>query len=504
VLRSNVVPPDQTNSPSAAEVLVALAPGPGTLRHRLEDALLEAVASGRLAPGTALPPSRTLADSLGVSRWVVTETYGHLVGKGILEARTGSATRVAATAPAGPGRQDPPSRTAVRSGTGGATPEPEPERAPSRATYDLAPGVPDLRHVPREAWARAVREALAAAANEDLGGQPAAGHPAARAAVATHLRRARAAAGGAAGVVLTRGATDGMSRIAAALASAGHTHLLVEDPSWAPLRDVAAAAGLVPVPVPVDDDGVSVARLRAEADRTGARAVLLTPAHQFPLGSVLSDERRAGVLDWARAADGLVIEDDYDAEFRYDRRPVPALQGLDADRVLLLGSTSKTLAPAFGIGWMAVPPRWRAAVLEASVRRGPTPGPATTDQLALAHLLGDGAYARHLRAARGRYARRRAALLAALDGSLPGAWVGGIAAGMHVTVDLAGPGGTGPDAADVVREAAARDVAVADLRRYLAAPPARSTVLVVGYGNLPDARLEAAVRALRAAVDAAA
>lgn len=507
MLRSNVVPSDQTNSSPAAEVLVALAPGPGTLRHRLEDALLEAVASGRLAPGTALPPSRTLAESLGISRWVVTETYGHLVGKGVLEARTGSATRVAATADGGTADgsvgSDRRERTTVRSAADGGPHEPAPERAPSRATYDLAPGVPDLRHVPREAWARAVREALAVAANEDLGGQPAAGHPAARAAVSTHLRRARAAAGGEAGVVLTRGATDGMSRIATALASAGHTHLLVEDPSWAPLRDVAAAAGLVPVPVPVDDDGVSVGRLRTEAARTGARAVLLTPAHQFPLGGVLSDERRAAVLDWAREADGLVIEDDYDAEFRYDRRPVPALQGLDADRVLLLGSTSKTLAPAFGIGWMVVPPRWRAAVLEASVRRGPTPGPATTDQLALAHLLGDGAYARHLRAARGRYARRRAALLAALDRVLPGARVGGIAAGMHVTVDLAGPDGTGPDAADVVREAAARDVAVADVRRYLAAPPARSTVLVVGYGNIADARLEAAVRALRAAVDAA-
>ncbi|MFD7312233.1 PLP-dependent aminotransferase family protein [Promicromonospora sp. NPDC059942] len=508
--------PDQTNS---ADVLIAPAPGPGALRHRLEEAILGDIASGRLAPGTALPPSRTLADALGISRWVVTEAYGHLVGKGVLEARTGSATRVAAVAPVAV-----PDGAARR-----VAPAPRLERAPDRATHDLAPGVPDLRHVPRDAWLRAAREALAGATNQDLGAQPPAGHPAARAAVATHLRRSRIVSGPDDAVVLTRGAADGMSRIAAALATAGHTHLLVEDPSWAALRDAAAAAGLTPVPVPVDDAGISPGRLRAEAARTGARAALLTPAHQFPLGAALPDERRAALLDWAREVDGLLIEDDYDAEFRYDRRPVPALQGLDPDRVLLLGSTSKTLAPAFGIGWMVVPQRWRAPVLDVSVRRGPAPGPATLDQLTLARFVGDGAYARYLRAARARYARRRAALLTALERELPGARIGGIAAGMHVTVDLAGvrvgPAGAGGDdaavvdgrdgvdaaaadfaaldAAAVVREGAARDVALVDLRRYQAAPSARSTVLVVGYGNLADARLPAAIRGLRAAVEAA-
>ncbi|MFI2490103.1 PLP-dependent aminotransferase family protein [Promicromonospora kroppenstedtii] len=499
---------DQTNS--AAEVLLAPVPGPGPLRQRLERAIVGDIASGRLTPGTALPPSRTLADTLGISRWVVTEAYGHLVGKGVLEARTGSATRVAAVPPGASSvdpveirpRQDRP-----------AAPGPGLEHAPGRATHDLAPGVPDLRHVPREAWVRAARDALAEATNQDLGAQPPAGHPAARAAVATHLRRSRVVSGPDAAVVLTRGAADGMSRIAAALAAAGHTHLLVEDPSWAALRDVATGAGLVPVPVPVDDDGIAPEPLRAEAARTGARAALLTPAHQFPLGAALPDDRRAALLDWAREVDGLIIEDDYDAEFRYDRRPVPALQGLDPDRVLLLGSTSKTLAPAFGIGWMVVPPRWRAPVLDVSVRRGPAPGPATLDQLTLARFVADGAYARHLRAARTRYARRRAALLAGLERELPGARIGGIAAGMHVTVDLAGVRvGADADAADavvvdaaaVVREGAARDLALVDLRRYQATPSARSTVLVVGYGNLADARLPAAVRGLRAAVEAAA
>ena len=456
----------QTNS--ASDVLITLVPGPGALRHRLEQAILEGIASGRLTPGTALPPSRTLADTLGVSRWVVTEAYGYLVSKGVLDARTGAATRVAARARAS---------LVELVETGTAQAEAGLERAPHRATHDLAPGVPDLRHVPREAWLRAAREGLAEATNHDLGGQPPAGHPVARETVAAHLRRARIVSGPDGAVVLTRGAADGISRIAAALADAGHTHLHVEDPSWAPLRDVAEAAGLIPVPVPVDDAGIRADRLRTEAARTGARAVLLTPAHQFPLGAVLSDERRAAVLAWAREVDGLVLEDDYDADFRYDRRPVPALQGHDPDRVLLLGSTSKTLAPAFGIGWMVVPERWRAAVLEVSVRRGPTPGPATLDQLTLARFVGDGAYARHLRAARARYARRRSALLAALDRELPGARVGGIAAGMHVTVDLARVDlpGVDPariDAAAVVREGAARDVALVDLRRYQATPSA--------------------------------
>ena len=511
MLQSNAVAPDQTNS--ADEVLIALSPGPGALRHRLEEAIVQGIASGRLTPGTALPPSRALAEALGVSRWVVTEVYGHLVGTGVLDARTGSATRVAAPLPHGAPRPAGSSRhwsgQARPAESAHRAPGPAPERAAPRARHDLAPGVPDLRHVPREAWLRAARDALADATNEDLGGQPAAGHPAAREAVAAHLRRARVVSGPDGAVVLTRGATDGMSRIAAALADAGHTHLLVEDPSWAPLRDVAAGAGLTPVPVPADDDGIRTDLLRTEAARTGARAVLLTPAHQFPLGGVLSDDRRAAVLTWAREADGVVIEDDYDAEFRYDRRPVPALQGADPDRVVLLGSTSKTLAPAFGIGWMVVPERWRAAVLTVSVRRGPTPGPATLDQLTLARFVADGGYARYLRAARTRYARRRAALLAALDHALPGAAVGGIAAGMHVTVDVARVRlpGVDPevlDAAAVVREGAARGIALVDVRRYQAAPSARSTILVVGYGNLADARLEEAVRGLRAAVEDAA
>ncbi|ARU50819.1 GntR family transcriptional regulator [Cellulosimicrobium cellulans] len=502
---------DQTNLRGAArpgttaalawEALLDLGTGPGSRVERLERAVRDAVHTGRVPIGAALPPSRQLAESLGVSRWVVTEAYGQLVSEGFLEARTGAATRVSAAAGARP------------TSPGGARSGGRPTNArqcevpplPGRARFDLAPGVPDLRHVPRDAWLRAAREALAASSNDDLGQPAPAGHPHARAVFADHLRRARVVAGPDDAVVLTRGATDGMARVAAALVEAGHTHLLVEDPSWSVLRDVAGRVGLTTVPVPVDHAGADVDALVAASRRTGARAALLTPAHQFPTGAALAPERREAVLAWARAVDGLVVEDDYDAEFRYDRRPVAALQQLDPDRVVLLGSVSKTMSPAFGVGWMVVPARWRESVMRAAATtHGTTAAPSTVDQLTFARLVASGGYDRHLRAARGRYRRRRDAVLDALSRELPGAAVRGIAAGMHALLTLPGsPDDPAPDAAHVVREAARREVTVVDLRRYQVRPADRSTTLVLGYGNLADARVGEAVARLADAVRAA-
>ncbi|UKJ62462.1 PLP-dependent aminotransferase family protein [Cellulosimicrobium cellulans] len=538
---------NQTNSPSAArpgttaqlawEALLDLGPGPGSRVERLERAVRDAVHTGRVPIGAALPPSRQLAEALGVSRWVVTEAYGQLVAEGFLEARTGSATRVSAAARSSSPRgtralgewPTSPAGTTARAGRGGPGGSREgraadgrPARAvvdagrtdtgrthAARARFDLAPGVPDLRHVPRDAWLRAAREALGTsggtASNDDLGQPSPAGHPHARAVVVDHLRRARVAAAADDAVVLTRGATDGIARVAAALVEAGHTHLLVEDPSWSVLRDVAARAGLTSVPVPVDDAGADIEALVAASRRTGARAALLTPAHQFPTGSALAPERREAVLAWARSVDGLVVEDDYDAEFRYDRRPVAALQQLDPERVVLLGSVSKTMSPAFGIGWMVVPARWRESVMRAaSPTHGAAAAPSTVDQLTFARFVASGGYDRHLRAARGRYRRRRDAVLDALARELPGAPVSGIAAGMHALLDLPGtPEDPAPDAAHVVREAARREVTVVDLRRYQVRPAARSTTLVLGYGNLADARVDEAVARLADAVRSA-
>ncbi|MFD4993162.1 PLP-dependent aminotransferase family protein [Cellulosimicrobium cellulans] len=523
--QTNLVPPPGTTAELAWEALLDLGTGPGSRVERLERAVRDAVHTGRVPVGAALPPSRQLAESLGVSRWVVTEAYGQLVAEGFLEARTGSATRVSAAArPTSPGR--------ARVGTGhGGSGESHDERADgrtaptvvhpgrtraagqdlararaaTRARFDLAPGVPDLRHVPRDAWLRAAREALGTsggtASNDDLGQPSPAGHPHARAVVADHLRRARVVAGADDAVVLTRGATDGMARVATALVEAGHTHLLVEDPSWSVLRDVAGRVGLTPVPVPVDDAGADIEALVRASGRTGARAALLTPAHQFPTGAALAPERREAVLAWARAVDGVLVEDDYDAEFRYDRRPVAALQQLDPERVVLLGSVSKTMSPAFGVGWMVVPARWRESVMRAATPHAATAAPSTVDQLTFARFVASGGYDRHLRGARSRYRRRRDAVLDALARELPDAAVSGIAAGMHALLSLpSAPGDPAPDAAHVVREAARREVTVVDLRRYQVRPADRSTTLVLGYGNLADARVDEAVARLADAV----
>lgn len=467
------MPPDQTDLPPAWDVLLDLR-GDGPVHVRLEVALRRAVRDGRAAPGAALPPSRVLAATLGVSRWVVTQAYGHLVAEGVLEARTGSATRVA-------------SRPADLRGTVVGTRQ---TPVPARRAFDLAPGVPDLRHVPRADWVRATRTALSDASDADLAGPVPGGHPRARAALLAHLLASRAVV--ADDVRVTSGAAEGMRRVASALLAAGHRSVLVEDPGWPRLREVAASAGLAPVPVPVDADGLDVAQARRSAARTGARAVLVTPAHHFPTGAALAPERRDALVRWAREVDGLVVEDDYDAEHRYDRRPVAALQGLAPERVLLLGSLSKTWSPAVGLGWAVVPPRWRDAFDAADGA-----DPSTLTQLVVAELLAGGAYARHVRAGRVRYARRRRALVDALHRHLPGCAVDGLDAGLHVRLHL-------PDGVDgdVVAAAAARlDVTVAPGSRYDAAGGSASRgTLVLGYGALADARVEGAVARLAAAV----
>ncbi|MEK8225513.1 PLP-dependent aminotransferase family protein [Oerskovia sp. M15] len=402
-----------------------------------------------------------LAETLGVSRWVVTEAYGQLVAEGFLESRTGSGTRVP---PATPGhRPARPQRHLTAGQTGwdavgqrGCPLRAGPLRPGSRRTRPAA-------RAPRHVGPRAARSP-GRGPDADLAAPDPTGHHTTRAALADYLARARHVRVGAGDVVVTHGADDAMRRITAALHRAGHRALLVEDPSWSRLRETAAAAGLTPVPVPVDEDGIDVGALLAAAHRTGARAVLVTPAHQFPTGAVLSPARREALVRWAREVDGLVVEDDYDAEFRYDRRPVAAVQGLAPDRVILLGSMSKTMAPAFGLGW-AVLPRAGARVVD----RGGA-GPSTIDQLALARFVTSGAYERHLRAARGRFKRRREALVAALAANLPETAVTGIAAGMHAVVELA----PGVVATDVVREAALREVTVVAIERYRAtAAPGR-------------------------------
>ncbi len=438
--------------------------GTGPLHVRLAAALREAIRSGRLADGAALPPSRALAADLRCSRWVVTQAYGQLLAEGYLRARTGSATRVNWRA----GAARPSEPAAVLAG---------------RPRYDLAPGLPDLRAFPRRRWLDALRAGLVDAPHHDLGYPAPGGHPRLRAVLADYLVRARGAVADAGTVRVCAGVSDGVGRLARALRAAGHTTIAVEDPGWGRLREVVAAAGLATVPVPVDASGLDVSRL------TGVRAVIVTPAHHFPTGTVLAPDRRAALVGWAHRVDGLILEDDYDAEFRYDRRPVATMQGMAPDRVALFGSLSKTLSPALGIGWAVLPPQWTPAV-------GAGPGPSTVDQLGFARFVESGGYERHLRTTRARYRSRRDALVRALREGLPGCRVSGVAAGLHLVLDL-------PDAdpAMVLAEAAAREVAVADLAAYRLRPGAPG--LVLGYGNLADAALPEAVARLAAAVTAA-
>jgi GntR family transcriptional regulator/MocR family aminotransferase len=314
--------------------------------------------------------------------------------------------------------------------------------------------------------------------------------PALRAELAAYLARVRGVHAHPAGVAVTHGFTHGLGLLCHALREAGHRRVALEDPGFPLLAAFVSRAGLEPVYVPVDEGGLRVDALAG----AGARAVVTTPAHQFPLGHVLAAERRAQLLAWAREVDGLVIEDDYDAEFRYDRRPVGALQGLDPERVVYAGSASKSLAPALRIGWLVASRRWARAV--GQVRWGVDLGVGAVEQLALAELLRGGGLDRHLRRTRQAYAAKRRVLLDALARELPDARVSGVAAGLHAVVLL-------PRDADepaVVAAAAEREVEVAGLASLYerASPPGPG--LLLGYAALTERAIAEGVRRLGDAV----
>lgn len=459
----------QTNL--AWDVLLDLGrPGDAPLHERLTRALRTAIRTGRIGVGSALPPSRALAADLGCSRWAVTEAYGQLVAEGYLEARTGSATRV--------------------HWAGGDTPTGVPAGAeqPDAPRYDLAPGLPDLRAFPRRRWSDAVRKVTMSVPFAELGFPQPHGQLGLRRPLVEYLRRARGVQAEARDVTVCTSVTDGVARLCRMLGDDGVTAVGCEEPGWTRLRDVIRAAGMETVPVHADGDGLRVDEL---AGHSGLRAVLATPAHQFPRGVVLAPERRAALLRWARDVDGVVLEDDYDAEFRYDRRPVGTVQGMDPSRVVLLKSLSKMLSPGLGIGWIVTPPRWTDRL-----RTLPGPLPPVLDQLAFATLLESGGYDRHLRAVRLRYRNRRDALVRALARQLPHAPVTGIAAGLHLVLGLPET----VDAAAVVRAAAARSVRVAALAAYHDVAADAANALVLGYGNLADTTVDEAVRRLVQAV----
>ncbi len=459
------------------DALIELDPAArGPLHERLTRAIREAIRSGRMPPGSALPPTRRLSADLGCSRWVVVQAYEQLGAEGYVEGRTGSATR-------------------VRSPEGGAAPPPSPPAAAAPAPrLDLGPGIPDLRAFPRRAWLEAVRSELASTPYTELAYPEPGGHPRLRAVLAAYLRRVRGAVVDPRDITVTTGAIDGMTQLWRVLADAGRTVLAVEDPGWLWLRRGAARTGMTLVPIPVDREGLCVEEL---VTRRGVSAAVVSPAHQFPSGTVLAPARRRLLVEWARDEDVLVFEDDYDAEFRYDRRPVGTVQGVEPSRVALFGSLSKTMAPAMGLGWAVTPPRWTEAIRARETRMT---GPSVLDQLALARFIESGGYDRHLRTLRRIYRIRRDRLVGALRKELPDVRVAGVAAGLHLLVWLP----EGLVAATVQSIAASRGLSVMDVASCrVQTDDAMPEGLVLGYGNLDDGVVEAAVRELATAVRAA-
>jgi GntR family transcriptional regulator/MocR family aminotransferase len=461
-------------STSAPDLLIEVDRSrPRGLRAQIESGLRDAIGTGRLAPGTALPSTRALAADLGVTRGVVVAAYDQLLAEGYLLSRQGAGTVVNA-ATVVPSR---PMATAER-------------RAP--AVIDFQPSIPDLGTFPRAAWLRATRAALTTMPDRYLGYDDPRGLRPLRHAVAEYLGRVRGVVAAADQVVICNGFAHGLSLVVRQLLDDGHTSIAVEDPGQDGPRAELNWLGIDFDPVPVDDDGIIVDELR----RSAARVVLLTPAHQFPTGAVLAPNRRRDIVAWAHDVDGYVIEDDYDAEYRYDRHPIGAMQGLAPDRVIYSGTLSKSLAPGLRLGWLVLPPPLVRPV--ADCRALVDRETATPVQAAFAEFLTSGDLDRHLRRMRRVYRRRRDTLVAALANWLPDAKPSGVAAGLHLCLALP----VGIDEVELTERAAAAGIRVYPLHPFRVETVSTAPAILLGYGNLTPERIDAGVRALAAVVDA--
>ncbi|MFI1157411.1 PLP-dependent aminotransferase family protein [Streptomyces sioyaensis] len=465
---------------------------PGGRSDWLARELRRAIADGRLPVGSRLPATRTLAADLRVSRGVVTEAYqrltedGQLAGRGrggtiVVAAPVTVATPDTSTTATRPTTATTP-RTAPYPSAPAAPVPPHPFTAPpgpeifdelraAPARIDLSPGVPDLAAFPRAAWLRAERAVLADLPAAGMGYGDPRGTPALRQAVAHWLARNRGIRVDPDEVLIVAGTSQALGLIAQVLHRDGDPAIAVEDPGSLGVRQHLQYWQVATPPIPVDDDGLCVDALRA----SGARAVLLTPAHQFPTGVVLGGHRRRELMHWASAG-GLIVEDDYDAEHRYDRAPVPALRSLLPDQVCYVGTVSKLLAPALRVGWLLAPSRYRKALADA--KRFADLGNSALPQLVLARLMESGELERRLRLLRRRHRSRRDAMIAAIDAHLPGATVHGAAAGLHLTITF-DQDGTTPSDTDLATAALARGVKVHPLSWHRQRPGRPG--LVLGY-----------------------
>lgn len=428
--------------------------------------LRSAISDGTLSVGARLPATRVLAAELSMARGTVADAYQRLTEEGLLTTNQGGGT-IVATAPITP---DPPTSL--------------PDAEPEAGVFDISSGMPDLSAFPRAAWLKAERQVLATATSSELGYTDPQGAPRLRAALAGWLARSRGVVVSPERVIVTAGVTGALSLLAQVLRDRGITSCAIEDPGADGNRRILDYWMDTLTPIPVDEHGLDVDRLTA----SGEHAVLVTPAHQFPTGVVLSPQRRRDLHAWAETADGLVIEDDYDSEYRYDRAPVRALQAAAPERVVHISSLSKVLAPALRLGWMIAPQHLHEDLVR---KRWATDlGSPALPQLALAELIESGALERHLRSLRLRHRERRDAAVDAIAEHLPGCAIEGIAAGLHLVVRLP----EGADDAEIAQRA--RDVGIAvhplSRHRFASGPPG----LVIGYGPHPSLRLEQAIATL--------
>ncbi len=466
-------------------VPLTLAPGADPLRHRVADAIVRALQDGRLRPGDRLPSTRILAGDLGVSRGPVVAAYDELVAAGFVVARAGSGAVVAdgadRAALAGAATHVPACGPSDPRGPTAAAPEPR---------WDLRPGRPDTTLLDPTAWRRAWRRAGSVVPGDE-GCSPAPAHSALRQALAEHLRRSRGIGLTAEDLLVVPGVAASLHALPTALGLVGR-RIALEDPGYVEAWTTFDRAGVGVQGIPVDDDGLDPALLGR-----GVGAAYVTPSHQYPLGARMPVTRRVELLTWARANDAIVIEDDYDGEFRYDVSPLPALRSLPgaADQVLYIGTASKLIAPSLRVAWLAPPPHLREAVrLELEVR-GLVVNEATG--LALAHFIESGSLATHHARATRTYAARRAALVEAVTRRLPGLPLSGVDAGLHVVLRL-------PDEVDdlvLVTTLEARGLLASPLSAYCATT--HQSGLVLCYAGLPETRADDAVQVLTDVIGAA-
>ena len=474
MLRSNAV--SDFWSTFGVDLHVDLDPASGR-RFGLEHALRDAVRSGRLLPGARLPSTRALAAELGLARGTVSAAYDQLVAEGYFMARQGSGTEVADLA-------QRPRETAEPS-----TFRPTPPR-------DLRPGSPDVSSFPTTAWLRSVRRALNAAPADAYAYGDGRGRIELRTALAEYLGRARGVLADPAQIVIAAGYVQVLSLLAGVLHRSGASAIAMEDPCLPMYREVIRRAGPAVAALPVDERGARTDLLAACA-LPEVGAVVVTPAHQYPIGATLHPARRRTLVEWARAGGGLIIEDDYDGEFRYDRQPVGALQGTAPDHVAYVGTASKTLAPGLRLAWAVLPRRLVEPFTDAKLHADH--GTEALGQLALADLITQHAYDRHVRAVRLRYRRRRDLLVQRLESRPANPALGfalhGIAAGLHALISLPT---SGPDETEMLARAEARGVAIGSLEAHWhgSGGGPRMQGLIVGYGTPAERAYPAALEAL--------